>query len=141
MMPRIATRGWVVAAAVAAGCSSPTSVDVDELTGRWTWVSASGGIAGRTITPATEGYTMELRLSANGQAALLRSGQATRTAEFELAVGGEGGSFPGQDVIRFSEALFGGWEEMGMDLLAGDQLTLADGCCDGYAYGFVRSGP
>src|SRR5688572_3510324 len=115
---RSATRVWAVLAAMTAvaGCSSPTSVEVDELTGRWEWVSASGGIAGRTITPATEGYTMELRLSAEGEAELIRSGQPTRTADFELAIGSEAGSFAGQDVIRFTEPLLGGWEEMGIEL-------------------------
>ena len=51
--------GWMLA------CSgSPTVVEIGRLEGSWEWRSATGGIAGRTITPATEGYSMELRFLA-----------------------------------------------------------------------------
>ena len=56
-----------------------------------------------------------------------------------MGVGRAGGSFVGQDVVVFDPALLG-WEEMGVRLDAGDRLALVDGCCDGYAYAFVRVG-
>lgn len=130
---------WTIALGVVAACtSSPTAVEVDRLKGRWEWVSASGGIAGRTLTPATEGYTMELRFL-DGVAQVWRNGALGGEAGYEVAVGRQGGSFAGHDVIRFTPALFG-WEEMGVELESGDRLLLADGCCDGYAYRFVRIG-
>jgi hypothetical protein len=71
---------------LAVACSSaPTALVPERLAGRWSWTSATGGIAGRTITP-----------------------------------------------------LFGGWEEMGVQLPGPDRLVLADGCCDGYTYDFER---
>ena len=121
--------GWLVA------CSgSPTVVEIDRLEGSWEWRSATGGIAGRTITPATEGYSLEVRFLSGGKAALYRDGQLRNETTFTLEVGRDGGSFPGRDVVRFAESLFGGWDEMGVEL-AGSTLILADGCCDGFEIG------
>jgi hypothetical protein len=123
---------------IAACSSAPTALVPDRLEGRWAWTSATGGIAGWTITPATEGYTMEVRFLGTGTAQLYRDGVLTRTTDFEIGIGREGGSFPGREVIRFEEPLFGGWEEMLLELPEPDRLLLADGCCDGYAYDFAR---
>ena len=124
--------GWMLA------CSgSPTVVEIGRLEGSWEWRSATGGIAGRTITPATEGYSMELRFLAGRKAELYRDGILRNATDFHLEVGMEGGSFPGRDVVRFDPSLFGGWNEMGVEL-AGSSLILADGCCDGYTYSFER---
>jgi hypothetical protein len=130
---------WAAALAALAGCAtSPTGVQLDRLAGRWEWRSASGGIAGRTITPATQGYTMELRFD-GGRAQLYRGGALQTTASYELVTGRQGGSFVGKDVARFAPALFG-WEEMGILIEGGGRLILTDGCCDGFAYTFVRVG-
>jgi hypothetical protein len=130
----------LLAVAAMAGCAnSPTGVEVDRLEGRWEWRSASGGIAGRTITPTTEGYTMELRFVDDEEAQLFRSGALRTTARYELATGSQGGSFGGKDVVRFTPALFG-WDEMGVQISIEGELILADGCCDGFTYSFVRVG-
>ena len=137
-------RGWRgvvtgVMLAMAAGCAASTGVEVDRLEGRWEWLTASGGIAGWTITPATQGYTMELRFLDDGDAELYRNGALQSTADYRIVVGREDGSFAGRDVVRFTPALLG-WEEMGLALADADRLLLVDGCCDGYAYTFVRVG-
>lgn len=135
--------GWVGigVAALAAGCaSSPAAVDLDQWTGRWEWQAATGGIAGRTLTPASEGYTMELRLTSGGDAELLRNGTVTQSATYELGLGRKGGSFEGRDVVRFTPTLFGSWEEMAVTFPDAAHLTLSDGCCDGFTYSFVRIG-
>ena len=84
---RVLRTGWAVAALLAVGCGSPTSVEESQLEGRWEWRSASGGIAGRTITPQSEGYTMELRFEGDDQVALYRSGALQTTAAYRLALG------------------------------------------------------
>ena len=132
--------GWTVAMAAAwmMACSgNPTAVEIDRLEGSWAWESASGGIAGRTVTPATQGYTMEVRFLAGGKAELYRNDTLTTSANFRLDLGEKGGSFVGRDVVRFDQSLLGGWEEMGVEL-TGSSLLLVDGCCDGYAYSFHR---
>ena len=130
---------WAAVALVAACGGSPTSVDVGQIEGRWEWRSASGGIAGRTITPQTEGYTMELRV-ADDEVALYRNGALQTTARYRLELGRAGGSFAGKDVVHFTPPLFG-WEEMGLQLSGAGELVLVDGCCDGYAYSWVRTSP
>jgi hypothetical protein len=136
------TRSTVAALAFAlltTACSSaPTALVPDRLEGRWSWTSASGGFAGHTITPASEGYTMEVRFRGDGSAELYRDGALTKATDFEIGIGREGGSFPGREVIRFEEPLFGGWEEMSLELPGPDRLVLGDGCCDGYTYDFER---
>src|SRR5687767_14440924 len=136
-MTRRGTIGGLALVALAGCATSPTGVQTDRLEGRWEWRSASGGIAGWTITPATEGYTMELRF-ANGEARLYRDGTLRGATGFRLAIGREGGSFAGQEVVRFEDPLLGFGEEMGLALPDPDRLVLADGCCDGYAYEFAR---
>jgi hypothetical protein len=130
--------GGLVLAASAGCAASATGVEVDQLEGRWEWRSASGGIAGRTITPASEGYTMELRFDGD-RAELLRNG-TLRTASYQLRIGRQGGSFPDQDVVVFTPPLFG-WEEMAIAIDEAGQLILSDGCCDGFMYAFARVGP
>ena len=129
---------WAAVALVTACGGSPTSVDAGEIEGRWEWRSASGGIAGRTITPQTEGYTMELRV-ADDEVALYKNGALQKAARYRLALGREGGSFAGKDVVVFTPSLFG-WEEMGLQLSVEGELILADGCCDGFTYTWARAG-
>ena len=132
--------GWGILLAAMTGCASSSSgIELNELEGRWEWRSASGGIAGRTITPASEGYTMELRFQADGDAELYRNGALRSTATYRIGLGRQDGSFPGREVVTFTPALFG-WGEMALHLEGGDRLTFSDGCCDGFSYGFVRVG-
>jgi hypothetical protein len=90
------------------------------------------------MTPATQGYAMQLRLSSGGRADLFQDGVLTKSAAFELGTGARGGMFAERDVIRFTPALFI-TEEMSVALTGGDRLELADGCCDGFAYTFART--
>ena len=142
MARRFPGRAALALALLLGACSSdPTALSPERLEGRWAWTSATGGIAGWTITPASEGYTMEVRFLAGGQVQLYRNGALTRSTGFTVGIGREDGSFPGRQVIRFGEPLFGGWEEMALELPEPDRLVLADGCCDGYAYDFARVAP
>ena len=139
---RCRTRLWLAGLLLASGAlaacdGSATAVETDQLEGRWDWRSASGGIAGRTITPASEGYTLQLRFRGD-EAELWRNGGLENEATYRLAVGREDGSFPGKDVIRFTPPLFG-WDEMAIQLSAEGELILASGCCDGFTYAFVRA--
>jgi len=41
--------------------------NLEQLYGTWDWVITSGGLAGLTITPASEGVTRSIKFEANGQ--------------------------------------------------------------------------
>jgi hypothetical protein len=121
-----------------AACSSATALVTERLEGRWAWTSATGGIAGRTITPTSEGYTMEVRFLGTGSAEVYRDATLQLTTGFEIGIGREGGPFPGREVVRFDVPLLGFHEEMTLELPEPDRLVLADGCCDGFTYDFER---
>ena len=70
---------WVVccvAVATLVGCGgSITGPDfTDRLAGDWSWVDASGGLAGITLTPESEGYDQMLRFGPSPDFELLRDG-------------------------------------------------------------------
>jgi hypothetical protein len=79
-----AALGVVVAAL--AGCSSgPTEPIVnDRIFGVWEWVRAEGGIAGDTITPETEGFTMVLRITRPDRIELSRDGVTQVDTRFDF---------------------------------------------------------
>lgn len=43
------------------------SKDLENIIGEWEWEEASGGFAGVTVTPASEGYTESLLFQQNGE--------------------------------------------------------------------------
>ena len=54
----------VLGSALACGFGT-TEPDVQEdIVGVWAWISSTGGIAGTTRTPTTEGFTQTLRITA-----------------------------------------------------------------------------
>ena len=80
-------RFGVLAAACGAmlpGCSSPIEPPPDSLFGVWEWVRTEGGIAGVTLTPVTEGFTLQLRITRPDHIQLDRDGVAQVVTRFEL---------------------------------------------------------
>jgi hypothetical protein len=136
-----AAMSTVVVGLATAGCAvTATGSTPDPLLGRWEWREAEGGFAGHRISPATEGFRMELRFAPGGEARLYRDGGLVGIAGYQTTRGEEGGSFPGQEVVRFDLPLLGGWEEMAVSLPTPDLLVLTDGCCDGFTHRFDRVG-
>jgi hypothetical protein len=113
-----------VCGALLAGCSSPVEPPPDSLFGVWEWVRAEGGIGGVTLTPETEGYTLQLRIARPDRIQLDRGGVAEVVTRFEL--------IPSPQRLRYDEPILG-QEEHGLTLSEGE-LILTDPCCDGFAY-------
>jgi hypothetical protein len=125
----------------AAACaSSATGPEEEEIVGRWRWVRAVGGIDARTRTPMSEGYLLQAHFDARGRATLYRDGDVLRATRYEVTLGLEAGSFPGEPVIHVEESLFGigGFDEIAVVFPHPDTLQLAEECCDRYTYTFVR---
>ena len=78
----------VVLLAPAACSSDPTATEEDELLqalfGTWSWIQATGGIAGTTRTPDSEGYTRTLTFTRPNQVEMLRDGAPEVTTTFEF---------------------------------------------------------
>ena len=108
--------------------AAPLLADESDLIGCWEWGSSYGGIAGITMTPASEGYTVQLRFEADGtfyryvDEVLQQSGTYTHV----------GGSGPGS---LWTEPFDLGIEPItvfrGLDG-GGVFLQMVDSCCDGF---------
>lgn len=136
---RMGVRTVLVGAAfVAGGCLHSTAPTFDALDGRWTWIDATGGIAGTTITPATAGYTMTVEISGLSSTTprmrVLRNGQFFAETVVERAQGSstEVGTLVYRDPIM-------GFDQQEYTLTGTDRLVLQDGCCDGFTYRFERA--
>ena len=131
---------WGVAFGVFAmtACSQSTEPGADPLDGSWEWIDASGGIAGTTRTPATEGYTMSVDHRANGGTArflVFRNDSLFA----ETTVRRSASSSADQGTLVYGDPVLG-WPEQEFEIRA-DTLVLRDGCCDGFTYRFHRGAP
>jgi len=146
--PVILRRSGVAAAAVVVllgvwACSvSGTGPDAGvPVEGRWTWVRSTGGLLPRDRTPETEGFDMTLVFGADGVLRVLYDGSPGGETWYEVGVGSAQGALEGTPVFRYGEPLFG-FQEQAYRFATPDSLELADGCCDGFTWYFVReAGP
>jgi hypothetical protein len=117
--------------AALSACSTPVEPPPDSLFGVWEWVRADGGIAGVTLTPETEGFTLQLRITRPDRIQLDRDGVTEIVTRFEL-IPSSGTDFPFPPRLRYEEPILG-QEEQELRLSEGE-LVLTDPCCDGFAY-------
>ena len=101
--------------------------------GTWVWKSSTGGFAGRTMTPASEGYTQRLVLDDDGDFAFYR-GQA-RLSSGRYAVEQEGTSI----LLRYAPPAGPLYEAQRVERPDADRLVLHDTCMDCFTHTFVRS--
>jgi len=125
-----------------AGCGSNSIVDIEDelpeaLFGTWTWMSATGGIAGQTITPETEGFERTLVISLPNRVELLKDGQTEVSTTFEFIPETMAGS-----AIRSAELLYAlplmGPPRQWVSITETGELVLVDPCCDRFAYAWER---
>lgn len=139
---RIRTRSALAALPVAAAAAfllpacgtGPTEPTLeDRLFGAWEWVRAEGGIAGTTITPESEGFTMVLRITRPNRIELSRDGVTEVDTRFELIPAQDLGDISVPPRLRYDEPLLGREEqEVGFGL--DGELVLIDPCCDGFVW-------
>lgn len=124
-MQRASAWMWM---ALLVGCQSTTGPELTQrLVGGWAWLDSTGGIAGATRTPATEGFEMSLRFYESDEVELFRDGVSQVRTGFTYFVEPNDGS----DHIAYDQPLFG-FESARVELLQGDTLLLIDPCCDGF---------
>lgn len=121
---------WVVL--LAACRSAGTEPAQEALSGTWEWVGSSGGIAGRSVTPASEGYTVRFSFSGN-QLSIFRNDSLRATAQFTVR-DDEVTYQPSISVFGFD----GGIDTQTFVDLPGDTIMLNDPCCDRFSHRFVR---
>jgi len=134
--------GVLAVVLVPAACSSdPTAPDGDQLPGAlfgsWSWIQSSGGIAGTTRTPETEGYTETVTFTAPNQVTLLRDGATRGTTTFEFVPLMDNGSAVRSAQLLYAESLTG-FAEQWVQITEGGNLVLSDPCCDGFTSEWSR---
>lgn len=123
----------VLAALVLGGCkSASTDPGDDRLSGSYEWVRSSGGIAGFTLTPASENYRVRFSFSGN-QVTTFRNDSLKATSTITVR-GDEVTYQPSISVFVFD----GGIDVQTIRVLPGDTIALADPCCDRFEHVFVR---
>jgi len=111
--------------------SSPVEPIPDSLFGAWEWVRAEGGIAGVTITPESEGFTMTLRITRPDRIEWSRNSDVEVSTRFAL-LPASGTDFPFPPRLLYDEPILG-QEEQELRL-SDNELVLSDPCCDGFSY-------
>lgn len=123
--------------AVAACSSNPVAADDEQLPGAlfgtWTWIQATGGIAGQVRTPETEGFTRTLVIKAPNQIDVLRDGQSEVSTTFEFVPETDAGSAVRSAQLLYAVPLLGFPEQWVLITIEG-VLVLTDPCCDGFTY-------
>jgi len=133
--------GVLAATLVAVSCSSSDLLFVEsgDIVGRWEWVRSTGGIAGTTRTPATEGYEGSLRFEADGTVEWREDGELQWSTTWDLLNVGSG-PLADRKVIAYGDPVFG-WDEQAVEIRRDGHLILTDPCCDGFEHEYVRDGP
>lgn len=142
MIGRRSVSGWGLGAACAivvgiAGCSTSATGPQPEIEGRWSWVRSEGGLLATERTPATEGFNLALEFDGTGRVRLYQDGVPAGETGYEVGLGSSGGALEGTPVIRYEEPLLG-FPEQAFRFSTRHTLVLADGCCDGFTWYFVR---
>lgn len=128
-----------VACPLAVACtSSVVSVADDEIVGEWTWMRSTGGIAGTTRTPETEGFTGVLRFGVDGTVEWRVDGELRWSTTWVLGRAGEGSPLAGKEVVRYGAPVVG-WDEQAVRIEDG-KLVLTDPCCDGFVHEYEAVG-
>ena len=122
--------------------SGPTGL-AEGLEGRWVWVESSGGIAGWTLTPESEGYDVRLEVDAEGTVRAFRNDSLITTSHARLAERLIQYAGPGREYeVTFDPQLralvFSAMNEHIVRYPAPARVTFADPCCDGYVHVFEQ---
>ena len=142
--------GLVLVALLAfvAACSDPDPAGpegqndhefVELLYGTWDWTYAVGGIAGVTLTPASEGFTRQVVFSEPNRVEMYRDGvlEISTTFEFIPAAEPEDPSMPA--MLRYGEPILT-FDEQRVAFSIEGELILIDPCCDGFLWAWVSAG-
>ncbi|MDX1396186.1 MAG: hypothetical protein R3195_17530 [Gemmatimonadota bacterium] len=137
----------VVLLAFVAACSDsdptgPPGPNDDEfvelLYGSWDWTYAMGGIAGETITPASEGYTRQVVLSEPNLIELYRDGALEVSTTFEFLPAEDLGDISQPATLRYADPILG-FDEQEVGFSIEGELILIDPCCDGYLWAWAAT--
>jgi len=132
----------VVLVATLAGCAVHTLPPIETrfgpaLFGTWEWRQSTGGIAGRTETPATRKYREKLVLEPSGFYQVFRDDSVAVTGRFSIAREATQFRPDSAYVIRWDGLL--PLHSAIVEMQGADTLRLTDLCVDCYDHLYVRA--
>lgn len=127
--------------AMLGGCATaPVSPGGNATVERWEWVSSVGGFAGRTTTPAEQGFRVRYAFGGDGTLVVTRTpGGETRTRFTTTEESGADGTT--RTVVRYADevnVLAPPLREQFLRRVGRDTLVLSDPCADCFEHTFVR---
>ncbi len=103
------------------------------LTGEWRWVSSTGGIAGKTYTPTSEGYERKLVLTSDFKFSRYKDAVLEKSGTYEITQAKSIYKTELVDFIKFSD----GTSLVIMNQSA-NELSLSDNFYDGFGEVYQR---
>ncbi len=103
------------------------------LAGEWRWVSSTGGIAGKTYTPTSEGYERKLVLTSDFKFSRYKDAVLEKSGTYEITKAKSIYKTELVDFIKFSD----GTSSVIMNQSA-NELSLADNFYDGFGEVYQR---
>ena len=128
-------QGTLVGYIAGGGSPPPTSY-----AGNWDWLGSIGGIDGRSISPATEGYRQSLTLSPDGSYRFFRGGLLVSSGHYLIKREKSPFTADSVDILHRDQTRPG--PGLGDPQIVGlqgpDTLSLHDTCIDCYAHTYRR---
>ena len=110
---------------------TPDMAVVGKVFGSWEWVQSSGGIAGRIVTPETEGYTKTAHFRNDWTYKEERNDTTFLETTYQAYKDTVGNS-------TFNMLQINGWEPMAIINVTDSTLELMDECIDCYLHSYRR---
>lgn len=117
------------------GHSSNTSAQLKKLDGDWIWQWSQGGIAGLTLTPETEGYTLTINFSEPGIYKKYKDGTLISKGSFTLLTDDETYSFDADFMIAYENEIN---VNQFVSFEGSDTLILYDECFDCFKHLYIK---
>ncbi len=112
---------------------SSASESKSSLVGEWRWISSTGGIAGKTITPSSAGYERKLVLTSDLKFSRYKDNTLESSGTYQLTQGKSIYKVEQVDFIKFSD----GTSAVIISQSA-TELSLADNFYDGFGETYQR---
>ena len=138
----------ILTSSLISSCKKDSSESIDfpnseskQLIGSWNWVESSGGFAGNTINPTTEGYSKQMEFSENGKHFEFKEREKMTIRNYEFQEHKSIHNSQVEYMIKFASPTTDNdlhWYNS-FDFIGNDTLFLSDECYDCYGHLYVRN--
>jgi hypothetical protein len=108
--------------------------ELEKIFGKWSWVRTSGGFAGKTITPVSEGYTARFEFNSDGTYKKYKNETLTEQKKFSFLQATSINNHQPVWVISFDGSAL----KMAVSFSGNDTLILNEQAYDGFSHTYIR---